>query len=101
MIKISIGALAFICGAFFFAGSVDLKRVSGPSGVTVSYEVMVSKAYAGKKKRVRRRAARKRRARRTVIVSGCIWVDPYYYCDGVYYQGVIENGQKVYYVVIP
>jgi len=107
MTKLLIGALAFISCVLFFAGSVDFKRVFGPTGITMSYEVTVSKAYAGKahKRRKARRLSRRRTAhrvrRRTRLWSSCTWQDPYYYCNGIYYALVVENGTKVYYVVTP
>ncbi len=107
MTRLSIGALAFISCALFFAGSVDFKRVSGPAGVTMSYEITDSKAYAGKahKRRKARRRSRRRTvrrvSRRTRLWRSCSWQDPYYYCDGIYYALVLENGTKVYYVVTP
>ena len=106
MPRLLIGALTFIGCALVFAGSVDFKRVSGPSGFTKPFEVTVSKAYAGRwhYRRTSRRVARRtthRVIRRSTLPHGCTWRAPYHYCGGVYYQPVVENNTTVYIVVSP
>ena len=106
MTRLSIGALAFIGWALVFAVSVDFKRVSGPSGFTMAFEVTVSKAYAGRGhyRRTTRRVARRttrRVIRRHSLPYGCAWRAPYHYCGGVYYQPIVEGGTTVYIIVYP
>ena len=106
MTRIFVGALTFIGCVLVFAGSVDFKRVSGPLGLTIPFEVTVSKAYAARGHGVRttRRVARRttrRVIRRSTLPYGCHWRAPYHYCGGVYYQPVVENNVTVYIVVYP
>ncbi len=106
MTRLLIGALAFIGCALVFAGSVDFKRVSGPSGFAMPFEVTVSKAFAGRgyHRRTTRRVARRttrRVIRRHTLPYGCAWRAPYHYCGGVYYQPIVESGTTIYIVVNP
>jgi hypothetical protein len=54
-------------------------------------------------RRVSRRTARRttRRVARRHSVAGCARHSAYYYCGGVYYRPIVENGQTVYIVVNP
>ena len=109
MTRLSILALAFIGCTLVFAGNVNFKRVSGPSGLTMSFEVTVSKAYAARRaarrhhrRRARRVARRRHRViRRTRLSSSCVWRAPYHYCSGVYYRTVVTSGATSYVVVYP
>lgn len=107
MRKLLIAASTVIGCALVFAGSMDFKRVSGRSGLTMPVEVTFSKAYAqnrGQVRRTSRRTARRttrRVIRRNTLPSGCAWRAPYHYCGGVYYQPVVESGTTVYIVVYP
>ena len=114
MIKLSIGVLAFIGFALVFAGNVNFKRVSGPSGLTTLLEVTDSKAYAGRRggrrggrghqRRHVRRLTPMRVGRFVSIMSlpyGCIWRPPFHYCGGIYYEPVVTVGVTTYIVVYP
>ncbi len=106
MTRLLIGALAFIGCTLVFAGSVDFKSVSGPSGFTMPFEVTVSQAYAGRghRHRTTRRVARRTTARiirRNSLPYGCYWRAPYHYCGGIYYQPIVESGTTIYIVVNP
>ena len=54
-------------------------------------------------RRVSRRTARRttRRVVRRTSVAGCPLRTGYYYCGGVYYRPITENGTTVYIVVNP
>ncbi len=106
MRKLLIAASTVIGCALVFAGSMDFNRVSGRSGLTMSVEIMFSKAYAGRghvrrtSQRVARRTTR-RVIRRHSLPYGCAWRAPYHYCGGVYYQPIVESGTTVYIVINP
>ncbi len=106
MRKLLIAASTVIGCALVFAGSLDVNRVSGRSGLTMPVEVTFSKAYAGRghARRTTRRVARrttKRVIRRHSLPYGCAWRAPYHYCGGVYYEPIVESGTTVYIVVYP
>lgn len=54
----------------------------------------------GTARRTARRTTR-RVNRRTSLPSGCVRRGAYYYCGGVYYQPLVENGTTVYIIVNP
>ncbi len=106
MRKLLIAASTVIGCALVFAGSMDFKRVSGRSGLTMPVEVTFSKAYAGRGhvRRTSRRTARRttrRVIRRHSLPYGYAWRAPYHYCGGVYYEPIVESGATVYIVVYP
>jgi hypothetical protein len=68
----------------------------------------VAPAEASRRGQVRRTARRtaRRTSRRTTrrlntLPGGCARRSGYYYCGGVYYQPIVENGSTVYVVVNP
>ena len=106
MRKLLIAASTVIACALVFAGSMDVNRGSSRSGPTMSVEVSISKAYAGRGHvhRTSRRTARRttrRVVRRSTLPTGCAWRAPYHYCGGVYYEPIVESGTTVYVVVNP
>ncbi len=52
-------------------------------------------------RRTSRRTSRRVARRHSALPHGCPLVGAYYYCGGVYYQPVVENGSTVYIVVTP
>ncbi len=106
MTRLKFVTLALIGCALGFAGNMDVNKISGPSGSTKTFEVTVSKAYAGRRhaRRTKRRVARRttrRFVRRATLPGRCVWRAPYHYCGGVYYQPIVESGATVYIVVYP
>lgn len=59
---------------------------------------------AGQDRRVARRTARRTSARQNYyhsLPAGCVRRNAYWYCAGVYYQPVVQNGTTVYVIVNP
>ncbi len=93
-------AAAVVCSVGFL-GEVRVENAGG-QGPRVSFGV--SQAEAGPARRTTRRVARRttRRVvrRHVVLPAGCPLAGAYYYCGGVYYEEVVEDGVTVYIVVI-
>ncbi|MEO1194383.1 MAG: hypothetical protein AAFY02_21735 [Pseudomonadota bacterium] len=52
-------------------------------------------------RRTSRRVSRRTQRRYNALPNGCPRSGPYYYCGGVYYQPLVEDGSTVYVVVTP
>jgi hypothetical protein len=52
-------------------------------------------------RRTARRTSRRVARRHAFLPAGCPLMGAYYYCGGVYYQPVVEQGKTVYVVVTP
>ncbi|MEM0905952.1 MAG: hypothetical protein AAGJ94_01220 [Pseudomonadota bacterium] len=92
---------------FLIGWGTSLSLTAPTDGLPVSVTVGVSASFAqspGTPRRVARRTSR-RTARRTAyrnsLPGGCVRRNAYYYCGGVYYQPVVQNGVTVYVVVNP
>jgi hypothetical protein len=107
-----IRPLLFFSAAFLIAlgAAVELQWSPGAEGGTPMIVFGPSSAEAAPRHQVRRQARRvtRRTARRTTrrvarrhSVAGCALRSGYYYCGGVYYRPIVENGQTVYIVVNP
>lgn len=94
-------AAAVVCSVGFL-GEV---RVGDSGGQGPRISLGVSEAEARPARRVARRTARRttrRVVRRHVALPvGCPLVGLYYYCGGVHYEQVVEDGATVYVVVTP
>ncbi len=107
MTRLKLATMIFMGCALGLFGNIEGNRVSSLSGLTVSLEVTISKAYAarrGRARRTTRRVARRttrRVVRRAVLPRSCLWRAPYHYCGGVYYRTIVESGTTVYIVVYP
>lgn len=101
-------AAAVACGGFLLSPTEGGDEVGGVGVLTLG----VAPAEASRRGEVRRTARRtsRRTARRTsrrttrrltALPGGCARRGGYYYCGGVYYQPIVENGSTVYIVVNP
>lgn len=88
-----LAALAF-CMGLGATPSLD----GAPGGGTRLVMASASADAINVDRRVARRTAR-RTAYRTSLPGGCVRRNAYWYCGGVYYQPVVQNGATVYVVV--
>ncbi len=104
--RCAAAALAFAIG---MGVNLDFNRTHTPiSGTWLGSGLTLSEAQAGasrsEARRVARRTARRttrRVNRRNSLPAGCPLRGLYYYCGGVYYQNVVQDGATVYIVVTP
>ena len=91
-------------GAVFGAAlAVGIPAPGGPAGVALVSEAGAQE-LRGEDRRVARRTARRTTRRvdyRDSLPSGCVRRGAYWYCGGVYYNAVVQNGVTVYVVVTP
>lgn len=76
----------------------------GRAPIVASTPVLsLSTAAAVTPRGVARRTTRRtaRRVVRRTSIAGCAHRPPYYYCAGVYYRPVVENGVTVYVEINP
>ena len=92
-------------GAMFIAGVTGLGSapISGLSLLPIDLSISPAQAYYAQARRVSRRTSRRtsRRVARRHSIAGCSPYRAYYYCGGVYYRPIVENGTTVYIVVNP
>ena len=99
--------LAAIVGAGVLGGTIKFFRSEIGDFVSQMPVITVEAAYARPYRRSVRRTARRtsrRVTRRTYYrrsIAGCAFRAPYYYCGGIYYRGVVQDGATVYVVVNP
>lgn len=82
---------------------------AGQKSTRVLLSIGAGEAVAAPARRAVRRTARRtsRRTSRRVarryaaLPHGCPLTGAYYYCGGVYYQAVVEDGSTVYVIVTP
>ncbi len=89
---------AAVAGAVGFLGEV---RVENAGGQAPRISIGVSEAQARPARRVARRTSRRTVRRHVALPGGCPLSGRYYYCGGVYYEEVVDNGATVYIVVTP
>jgi hypothetical protein len=98
----TLGCLAFLFG---LTGGPSLPTGSYLQLLTSTVHSSVGQAAGrrGEARRVARRTARRtsRRVARRHSIAGCRPYNAYYYCSGVYYRPIVENGVTVYVVVNP
>lgn len=105
--KLAVVPLALALG---FAADLNLREARGPDGKS-TISVGLTEAHAGyraQNRRVARRTARRTSRRVTrrhnyynSLPAGCPLRGAYYYCGGVYYQPVVQDGVNVYIIVTP
>lgn len=105
--KLAVVPLALALG---FVADFELRETRGPEGEpAVTVGLGEAKAgYRAQSRRVARRTARRtsRRVNRrynyyNALPAGCLLRGAYYYCGGVYYQSVVQDGATVYIIVTP
>ena len=90
-----------------FAASLAPITTSEDRAAGVFNALQMSQAQARSRRRSVRRTVRRtarrtaRRVARRTSVANCVFRAPYYYCSGVYYRPIVENGVTVYIVVNP
>lgn len=98
-------AAAVVC-TVGFPGEFRVENAGG-QGPRISFGVSEAKAGAGRRevrrtaRRTARRTTRRVMRRHAVLPVGCPLVGLYYYCGGIHYQQVVEDGATVYIVVTP
>lgn len=103
---LGVGAIAVACGLFVNV-HVDPDIAAG-AGISVSAPHAQAQSIRAEDRRVARRTAR-RTSRRTAarqdylraLPGGCVRRNAYYYCGGVYYQPIVQDGATVYIIVNP
>jgi len=81
--------------------SVDSSQSGFPISVTVSQAAADCRGEVRREVRRTARRTARRQAHLRSLPRGCPLVGPYYYCGGVYYQSVVQNGATVYIIVNP
>lgn len=84
----------------------SISAIPSPDGGFSGFGLAVSSASAqtpqATDRRVARRTARRTSQRvsyRNTLPAGCVKRNAYWYCGGIYYQAVVQNGTTVYVVV--
>ena len=94
-------ALAFgLCATLTPLPATDGQRASG----FLQFSSAKADQPAGQNRRVARRTARRTTNRNDYynsLPAGCVRRNAYWYCGGVYYQPVVQNGTTVYVIVNP
>lgn len=97
----------WLAGALVVALSATpgfMPQVGGEEGLTLrGGEAFAQRPYA-QTRRVARRTSRRTARRQSYLRSlpaGCVRRGGYWYCGGVYYQSVVQDGATVYVVVNP
>ena len=98
MTRLKFVILTLIGFALGLAGDIEENKISSTPGSTKTFEVTISKAYAGGRLKRRNTTVP---VRRTILPYRCVWRAPYHYCLGVYYKEIVEFGATVYIVVYP
>ncbi len=84
-----------------FLGEFRVENAGG-QGLRISFGVSEAEAaFRAQTRRVARRTTRRVVRRHVVLPAGCPLAGAYYYCGGVYYEEVVEDGVTVYIVVMP
>lgn len=104
-----LGKLTLVPAALVFAiaASINVELPEKEVGKAQPFAVLSFTSAAAaprhQARRVTRRTARRttRRVVRRHSIAGCAFRAPYYYCGGVYYRPIVENGTTVYIVVNP
>ena len=93
---------AAVVGFVGFLGEVRVENTGG-KGPSVSFGPIVAEARPARRvaRRTARRTTRRVVRRHATLPYGCPLRGLYYYCGGVYYQQVIEDGATVYVIVTP
>jgi len=76
---------------------------SGGQGPSISFGANEAEARPARRaaRRTARRTTRRTVRRLTVLPYGCPLVGFYYYCGGIYYEQIVEDGETIYIVVTP
>jgi len=74
----------------------------GAKTPVLGFATAAAQQPVGQNRRVARRTARRTTRRNTYIntlPAGCVRRNAYWYCGGIYYQPVVQDGRTVYVVV--
>lgn len=101
---LGIGAIAVACALL---GNLQFDQAAR-TGVVLTAPAAQAQTYRAEDRRVARRTARRTSRRVTArndylrtLPGGCARRGAYYYCGGVYYQPIVQDGATVYIVVNP
>lgn len=102
MRALTLAAASAVFAAALVVG-VSHKPGGGQSASYPSVTFTSATAYTawGVNHRVARRTARRTTRRLNSLPAGCPLMGLYYYCNGVYYQRMVDSGSTYYIVVTP
>lgn len=101
LVKTCLIAAAVAIG---WGGTVALPTNGNNTGVPVVGVASAVAQVRGEVRRTARRTARRTTRRQNyynALPGGCVRRGAYYYCGGVYYQPIVQNGATVYIIVNP
>ncbi len=103
MLKSLAGAAALAFGLCATLSPIPAPDGSGSAGL-LHFSSATAQQPIPQDRRVSRRTARRTTNRNTyynALPAGCVRRNAYWYCGGVYYQPVVQNGATVYIIVNP
>lgn len=104
MRNVALAAVAAFCIGLFIEVDERIIVSAGTIGATVGVSTAAAQPARRSVRRTARRTSRRTSARMNYynsLPAGCARRGAYYYCDGIYYQTVVQGGRTVYIVVNP